>query len=196
MKKRQEKKHNRKHFKLDTFPAPIKKMALEMLETPTMTYMQVQKALHKEGYPISISSLSRYYADYKKVAQQYIEAREKMQVLVDEVKKNPSLDYAQVANNLVMQKLLKLVSTSTDEVLLDGINLAQATKALADLQKAMVQVEKHNKEYAKGVEEAAARIEVLVNDKLGNDPVIQERLAAIIKEVKTKLIEEHKEGGK
>ncbi|WP_113674070.1 phage protein Gp27 family protein [Vallitalea guaymasensis] len=196
MKKRQEKKHNRKHFKLDTFPAPIKKMALEMLETPTMTYMQVQKALAKEGYPISISSLSRYYADYKKLAQQYIEAREKMQVLVDEVKKNPSLDYAQVANNLVMQKLLKLVSTSTDDVLMEGINLAQATKALAELQKAIVQVEKHNKQYEQGVEEAAARIELKVNEKLGNDPIIKERLAEIIEDVKSNLIKENKEGGK
>jgi len=147
-------KKNRRHYKVEAFPEPIRE-AINRALVQGVTYEELVKRIAAEGYDIGKSSLHRYGSQFLQKLERVRLVREQAQAVVKEAGPE-SLDMqdaiSQLAVHQIAEALLEM-GVVTDEP------LHKLANAFANLQRSDVMRERFKADFARKAEKAVANIE-------------------------------------
>lgn len=177
-------KRNRRHFKVEQLAC--RQMVDQML-AQGYTYEDIVTAVRDQGEMITAASLSRYHGSFERIAETITQTREQMKVLIDAVREQPNTELAEVANQVMMQGLLRRVATAQDEF--GSLPLDKAGRLIANLERSAVAREKLKFEFDKGVSVATQKIKAQLQEELKGNPELFARLTEQIEQIESELTE-------
>ena len=110
-----ERRRTRVNSTIDRLPDDIKgRLDLKLTDTAN-TYEELSAWLKEEGYEISKSAIGRYAIRSTQAAQRVAETLQRTQVIAQAVATRPDLDYTKAASMVLMDGLMRRVSTAEDD---------------------------------------------------------------------------------
>lgn len=125
------------------------------------TYAQIAEILKSEGIETSRSAVARKIKNWKEVAEKYRQAREQVKALVEAIKEQPNTELAEVANELLLQKILEEI-VEIEEI--EG-SPYQLVQMLAKLSRAQTDIARVKMQYMERAKKAAEKIEETLKEK-------------------------------
>jgi hypothetical protein len=172
----------RRHYKVEELTC--RQMVDEMLANGH-TYEAIAEAVREVGESIGKSSVARYHSAWDQVTERIAKTREQMKVLIDAVRDQPGTDLAEVANQVMMQGLLSRIARAEDDF--EKLDLVDAGRLVATLERSGVQRERLKLQYDKGVTVAVETIMSELRMALADMPEVMSVLAAKLEHVKAEL---------
>ena len=136
---------------IDRLPDDLRLRLDSKLMDNTNTFIELSAWLKDEGYEISKSAIGRYSRRTNAAAQRVAETIQKTQAIAQAVEAHPELDYTRAASMVLMDGLMRRVSTAEDEF--DEMPLDKAGRLIASLSR--------NATYEKRVRKAELAFEQL-----------------------------------
>lgn len=164
--------------KLDKYGAEVVEEVIALWQNG-YTYEEIANILTDKGYKISRSAVARKIKNWKEVAAQYRQAREQVQALIDAIREQPNTELAEVANELLLQKILEEI-VRIENIEGDPVTLVSMLSKLTRAQTSIARIKMQFMERAK---KAAEKIEQTLKAK-NIDPetlaIIKEQVYGIV----------------
>ena len=110
-----QRQRTRVRSKIDELPEELKEKVNALLRDTSNTYIDISLFLQQEGYEISKSSIGRYALRSSAAMERLQKAQEQAKALAEVLKKNPDIDYAEPAMQMMLGELTTRMATAQEE---------------------------------------------------------------------------------
>lgn len=172
--------------KITALPENIKEqLDVQLLDTAN-TYEDITRWLKSQGYDISKSAVGRYAIRANQAAQRVVETLERTKQLAAAVEKNPDMDYTKASRVVLMDALMRRVSTAEDEF--EDMPLDKAGRLIASLSRVNVYEEKVKRDYKTKTELAFDALEADLMKAIKADPQLTKELHAVLTKARERIL--------
>ena len=172
--------------KITALPDDIKDQLDVMLLDTANTYDETAIWLKSLGYEISKSAVGRYAIRANQAAQRIAETIEQTTKLAEAAEKYPKLDFTKASRMVLMDGLLKRVSTAEEDY--NEMPLDKAGRLIASLSRVGVYEQKTLRDYKTKTEMAFEALEADLMKAIKADPVLSRELHAVLSKARDMII--------
>lgn len=181
-----ERQRTRINSKIDQLPEDIRLQVDEMIIDTTITYQEISEWLESQGVEIGKSSIGRYALRTNSATQRLIEAQRQTEALVNVIKRNPDVDYTDAGLLMLMDGLVKKISTAEEEF--DNLPLDKAGRLITAISRTKVYKDRVKQDMKKKVELAFEGMESEIMKAIKADPTLAKELKAVLEKAKEKMM--------
>lgn len=178
-------KKTRVYSRYDSLPAMIRELIDERINNPMITYQDIAIEVNELGYEISKSSIGRHallrHKNNQALKLRIEVAKEQARIATEMTKDTGVAGYAKGAINIVMAEVVNRV-LSADVTEYDDMDMGEVLKAMSRLVKDMTQLAQFELNQDKGKKAALAELEALVENYLGDEPELKDKIMAKVME--------------
>lgn len=178
-------RRTRVNSKISQLPDEVKEQLDGLLLDTSNSYEDITQWLIAQGYEVSKSSVGRYAIRANEATQRVVEALEKTKAIIQAVEKNPDIDYTKASRIVMMDGLLKKVSTADEEFL--EMPIDKAGRLIASLSRAEVYDQKAKRDWKDKMEIALDGFEVELMEKIKSDKELSKDVATMLKRIRDKI---------
>lgn len=131
MSEKGERRRTRVSSSIDKLPDDIKGQLDVRLMDNTISFIELSEWLKSEGHEISKSAIGRYSRRSTAAAQRVAETLQHTRAIAQAVEAHPELDYTKAASMVLMDGLMRRVSSAEEEF--DELPLDKAGRLIASL---------------------------------------------------------------
>ena len=184
--KDQKRRRTRVSSSIDRLPPELKTQLDMKLTDTSNTYVELAEWLKAEGYDISKSAIGRYAIRSSKAAERVAETLQRTAAIAQAVEAHPDLDYTSAASMVLMDGLMRRVSTAEDEFA--EMPLDKAGRLIASLARNATYERKVKAELKKKAELAFEQMEAELLGLIKQDPELAAELRAVIAKAREKVL--------
>ena len=171
---------------IDRLPDDLRLQLDSRLMDNTNTFIELSAWLKDEGYEISKSAIGRYSRRTNAAAQRVAETIQKTRAIAQAVEAHPELDYTRAASMVLMDGLMRRVSTAEDEF--EEMPLDKAGRLIASLSRNATYEKRVRQEMKKKAELAFEQLEVELMAAIKQHPELAGELHDVLARAKEKVI--------
>ena len=171
---------------IDRLPPELKTQLDMKLTDTSNTYVELAEWLKAEGYDISKSAIGRYAIRSSKAAERVAETLQRTAAIAQAVEAHPDLDYTSAASMVLMDGLMRRVSTAEDEFA--EMPLDKAGRLIASLARNATYERKVKADLKKKAELAFEQMEAELLGLIKQDPALAAELSAVIAKAREKVL--------
>lgn len=186
MSKGGERRRTRVSSTIDKLPDGIKGQLDGKLMDTANTYEELAQWLGTEGYEISKSAIGRYAIRTTQAAQRVAETLQRTQAIAQAVEAHPDLDYTRAASMVLMDGLMRKVSTAEDEFM--EMPLEKAGKLVASLSRNATYEKRTKAELKKKAELAFEQMETELMTAIKQHPELVGELHDVLARAREKVL--------
>ncbi|MPN12927.1 hypothetical protein SDC9_160247 [bioreactor metagenome] len=183
-----ERARTRINSKIDQLPEDIKSRIDEMIIDTTITYQEISDWINQQGFEISKSSVGRYAMRTTAAVARLMEAQKQTEALVNVVKRNPDVDYTDAGLMILMDGLVKKLTTAEEEF--DNMPLDKAGRLITAISRTKVYKDRVKHDMKKKVELAFEGMEIDLMYAIKSDPALANQLKAVLEKAKEKMMQD------
>lgn len=183
-----ERRRTRVNSKIGRLPPEIKAQVDEMLDDNSITFQEVSDWLKAQEFDISKGAVGRYSIRMNKAAQRVAENLEQTKHILDRIERNPDIDPAKAAQAVMMDGLMRRMSTAEDDFL--ELPLDKAGRLLASFRRVGVAERKLTFEMRSKIDLAFEELEHQLMDAIKSDPALAAQLRDILAKAKEKMVDD------
>ena len=183
-----QRQRTRVRSKIDELPEELKEKVNALLRDTSNTYIDISLFLQQEGYEISKSSIGRYALRSSAAMERLQKAQEQAKALAEVLKKNPDMDYAEPAMQMMLGELTTRIATAQeewDEMPLDKIGRLVIAASRTDTYKKKAKQDMKNK-----TQIAFEKMEAEILKTIKTDEHLAAQLHAILTQAKEKMVQD------
>ena len=184
--KDQKRRRTRVSSSIDRLPPELKTQLDMKLTDTSNTYVELAEWLKAEGYDISKSAIGRYAIRSSKAAERVAETLQRTAAIAQAVEAHPDLDYTSAASMVLMDGLMRRVSTAEDEFA--EMPLDKAGRLIASLARNATYERKVKADLKKKAELAFEQMEAELLGLIKQDPELAAELRAVIAKAREKVL--------
>lgn len=184
--KDQKRRRTRVSSSIDRLPPELKTQLDMKLTDTSNTYVELAEWLKAEGYDISKSAIGRYAIRSSKAAERVAETLQRTAAIAQAVEAHPDLDYTSAASMVLMDGLMRRVSTAEDEFA--EMPLDKAGRLIASLARNATYERKVKADLKKKAELAFEQMEAELLGLIKQDPALAAELRAVIAKAREKVL--------
>ena len=184
--KDQKRRRTRVSSSIDRLPPELKTQLDMKLTDTSNTYVELAEWLKAEGYDISKSAIGRYAIRSSKAAERVAETLQRTAAIAQAVEAHPDLDYTSAASMVLMDGLMRRVSTAEDEFA--EMPLDKAGRLIASLARNATYEKKVRADLKKKAELAFDQMEAELLGLIKQDPALAAELSAVIAKAREKVL--------
>lgn len=184
--KDQKRRRTRVSSSIDRLPPELKTQLDMKLTDTSNTYVELAEWLKAEGYDISKSAIGRYALRSSKAAERVAETLQRTAAIAQAVEAHPDLDYTSAASMVLMDGLMRRVSTAEDEFA--EMPLDKAGRLIASLARNATYERKVKADLKKKAELAFEQMEAELLGLIKQDPELAAELRAVIAKAREKVL--------
>ena len=184
--KEQKRRRTRVSSSIDRLPPELKTQLDMKLTDTSNTYVELAEWLKAEGYDISKSAIGRYAIRSSKAAERVAETLQRTAAIAQAVEAHPDLDYTSAASMVLMDGLMRRVSTAEDEFA--EMPLDKAGRLIASLARNATYERKVKADLKKKAELAFEQMEAELLGLIKQDPALAAELSAVIAKAREKVL--------
>lgn len=184
--KGQKRRRTRVSSSIDRLPPELKTQLDMKLTDTSNTYVELAEWLKAEGYDISKSAIGRYAIRSSKAAERVAETLQRTAAIAQAVEAHPDLDYTSAASMVLMDGLMRRVSTAEDEFA--EMPLDKAGRLIASLARNATYERKVKADLKKKAELAFEQMEAELLGLIKQDPALAAELRAVIAKAREKVL--------
>lgn len=184
--KNQKRRRTRVSSSIDRLPPELKTQLDMKLTDTSNTYVELAEWLKAEGYDISKSAIGRYAIRSSKAAERVAETLQRTAAIAQAVEAHPDLDYTSAASMVLMDGLMRRVSTAEDEFA--EMPLDKAGRLIASLARNATYERKVKADLKKKAELAFEQMEAELLGLIKQDPALAAELSAVIAKAREKVL--------
>ena len=184
--KDQKRRRTRVSSSIDRLPPELKTQLDMKLTDTSNTYVELAEWLKAEGYDISKSAIGRYAIRSSKAAERVAETLQRTAAIAQAVEAHPDLDYTSAASMVLMDGLMRRVSTAEDEFA--EMPLDKAGRLIASLARNATYERKVKADLKKKAELAFEQMEAELLGLIKQDPELAAELSAVIAKAREKVL--------
>lgn len=171
---------------IDRLPDNIRgQLDLKLMDN-TNTFVELSAWLKEEGYEISKSAIGRYSRRSTVAAQRVAETLQRTQAIAQAVEAHPELDYTKAASMVLMDGLMRRVSTAEEEF--EEIPLDKAGRLIASLSRNATYEKKVRQELKKKAELAFDQMEAELMAKVKQYPDLAAQLRDVLARARERVV--------
>lgn len=183
---KQERRKTRVSSTIDRLPDDVKtELDLRLADTAN-TFRELSEWLKEEGYEISKSAIGRYSRRSTKAAQRVAETLQRTQVIAQAVEAHPELDYTKAASMVLMDGLMRRVSTAEEEF--DELPLDKAGRLIASLSRNATYEKRVRQEMKRKAELAFEQMEAELLEKVKQYPDLAAQLRDVLERARERVV--------
>ncbi|WP_032122031.1 phage protein Gp27 family protein [Clostridium amazonitimonense] len=183
-----ERQRTRITSKVDQLPEDVRLQVDEMIIDTTVTYQEISEWLQEKGFEVSKSSIGRYALRTTAATQRLIEAQRQTEALVNVIKKNPDVDYTDAGLLMLMDGLVKKISTAEEEF--DNLPLDKAGRLITSISRTKVYKDRVKQDMKKKVELAFEGMESEIMNMIKADAALAKELKTVLEKAKEKMMQD------
>lgn len=183
-----ERARTRINSKVDSLPDDIRAKVDEMLVDTSNTYQEIADWVKSQGHDVSKSSVGRYAMRTTAATQRLIEAQKQTEALVSVVKRNPDIDYTDAGLMMLMDGLVKKLTTAEEEF--DRMPLDKAGRLITAISRTKVYKDRVKQDMKKKVELAFQGMESELMAAIKSDPELTKELKSVLEKAKEKMMQD------
>ena len=183
-----ERSRTRINSKVDSLPDDIRYQVDEMIIDTNNTYQEIADWLVEQGFEVSKSSVGRYAMRTTGATQRLIEAQKQTEALVNVIKRNPDIDYTDAGLMMLMDGLVKKLSTAEEEF--DNMPLDKAGRLITAISRTKVYKDRVKQDMKKKVELAFQGMESELMNAIKSDPTLAKELKSVLERAKEKMMKD------
>lgn len=172
--------------KITQLPVNIQDQVDAMIRDSSNTYADISDWLKEQGFTISKSAVGRYALHVNRAAQRVIETLERTKAIADAVENNPDMDYTKASRILMMEGLVRRVSTAEDDFL--QMPLDKAGRLIDSLSRTEAYEQKVRYDMRRKAELAFEQLETELMDAIKQDQALADELASILSRAREKVL--------
>lgn len=184
--KDQKRRRTRVSSSIDRLPPELKTQLDMKLTDTSNTYVELSEWLKAEGYDISKSAIGRYAIRSSKAAERVAETLQRTAAIAQAVEAHPDLDYTSAASMVLMDGLMRRVSTAEDEF--NEMPLDKAGRLIASLARNATYEKKVRAELKKKAELAFDQMEAELLGLIKQDAALAAELSSVIAKAREKVL--------
>lgn len=184
--KDQKRRRTRVSSSIDRLPPELKTQLDMKLTDTSNTYVELSEWLKAEGYDISKSAIGRYAIRSSKAAERVAETLQRTAAIAQAVEQHPDLDYTSAASMVLMDGLMRRVSTAEDEF--NEMPLDKAGRLIASLARNATYEKKVRAELKKKAELAFDQMEAELLGLIKQDAALAAELSSVIAKAREKVL--------
>lgn len=184
--KDQKRRRTRVSSSIDRLPPELKTQLDMKLTDTSNTYVELAEWLKAEGHDISKSAIGRYAIRSSKAAERVAETLQRTAAIAQAVEAHPDLDYTSAASMVLMDGLMRRVSTAEDEF--NEMPLDKAGRLIASLARNATYERKVKADLKKKAELAFEQMEAELLGLIKQDPELTSELSAVIAKAREKVL--------
>ena len=171
---------------IDKLPEDVHRQVDYLIADSTNTYDEIIAWLKGEGYTISKSALSRYVRRTAKVADRVADTIQRTQAIAQAVEEHPDLDYTKAASMVLMDGLMRRVSTAEDDFL--EMPLDKAGRLIASLSRNATYEKRTRADLKKKAELAFDQMEAELMAAIRQHPELSGELHDVLARAREKVL--------
>lgn len=183
-----ERSRSRITCKIDQLPENIRLKIDEMIIDTTCTYQEISIWAKEQGYEVSKSAVGRYAMRTTAATQRLIEAQRQTEALVNVVKRNPDVDYTDAGLMMLMDGLVKKLTTAEEEF--DNMPLDKAGRLITAISRTKIYKDRVKLDMRKKVDLAFQGMEADIMAAIKAQPEIAAELKAVLEKAKEKMMQD------
>ena len=184
--KDQKRRRTRVSSSIDRLPPELKTQLDMKLTDTSNTYVELAEWLKAEGYDISKSAIGRYAIRSSKAAERVAETLQRTAAIAQAVEAHPDLDYTSAASMVLMDGLMRRVSTAEDEFA--EMPLDKAGRLIASLARNATYERKVKADLKKKAELAFEQMEAELLGLIKQDAALAAELSSVIAKAREKVL--------
>lgn len=184
--KDQKRRRTRVSSSIDRLPPELKTQLDMKLTDTSNTYVELSEWLKAEGYDISKSAIGRYAIRSSKAAERVAETLQRTAAIAQAVEAHPDLDYTSAASMVLMDGLMRRVSTAEDEF--NEMPLDKAGRLIASLARNATYEKKVRADLKKKAELAFDQMEAELLGLIKQDAALAAELSSVIAKAREKVL--------
>lgn len=184
--KDQKRRRTRVSSSIDRLPPELKAQLDMKLTDTSNTYVELSDWLKAEGYDISKSAIGRYAIRSSKAAERVAETLQRTAAIAQAVEAHPDLDYTSAASMVLMDGLMRRVSTAEDEF--NEMPLDKAGRLIASLARNATYEKKVRADLKKKAELAFDQMEAELLGLIKQDAALAAELSSVIAKAREKVL--------
>lgn len=184
--KDQKRRRTRVSSSIDRLPPELKTQLDMKLTDTSNTYVELSDWLKAEGYDISKSAIGRYAIRSSKAAERVAETLQRTAAIAQAVEAHPDLDYTSAASMVLMDGLMRRVSTAEDEF--NEMPLDKAGRLIASLARNATYEKKVRADLKKKAELAFDQMEAELLGLIKQDAALAAELSSVIAKAREKVL--------
>lgn len=184
--KNQQRRRTRVSSSIDRLPPELKTQLDMKLTDTSNTYVELAEWLKAEGYDISKSAIGRYAIRSSKAAGRVAETLQRTAAIAQAVEQHPDLDYTSAASMVLMDGLMRRVSTAEDEF--NEMPLDKAGRLIASLARNATYEKKVRADLKKKAELAFDQMEAELLGLIKQDAALAAELSSVIAKAREKVL--------
>lgn len=182
----EERRQTRVCSSIDRLPSEVKLELDGMLLNNANSYMDIVEWLNEQGYEISHSAVGRYALRSNRAAQRVAETIQRTQAIAAAVENYPGLDYSKAASMVLMDGLMRKVSTADEEFL--ELPLDKAGRLIASLSRNATYEQRVRQDMKKKAELAFEQMEAELMSTIKQDKALADALRDILARAREKVL--------
>lgn len=183
---------NRSHSKIDNLPTSLREAINDAIVNKRMTYEQITSMIHEAGHrDISSKSVARYGKKFSEKLESITRAKEQAKAII-ESSAGSKLDMAEASSTMALHLLMNMLANTEDGKV--DKNAIAGMQALASLERSAVSREKLRYQFNKGVDAAAEKIKLELQEVLKTEPELLGKILEILERVEKQAKEENMKG--
>lgn len=171
---------------IDKLPEEIRGKIDYLIADSTNTYDEIIAWIKGEGYTISKSALPRYVRRTSKIANRVADTLQRTQAIAQAVEEHPDLDYTKAASMVLMDGLMRRVSTAEEDFL--EMPLDKAGRLIATLSRNATYEKRTRAELKKKAELAFDQMEADLMDAIRQHPELSGELHDVLARAREKVL--------
>ncbi len=183
-----ERSRTRINSKIDALPDEIREQIDDMIIDTNNTYQEIADWVTGQGYEVSKSSVGRYAIRTTGATQRLIEAQKQTEALVGVIKKNPDIDYTDAGLMMLMDGLVKKLSTAEEEF--DNMPLDKAGRLITAISRTKAYKDRVKQDMKKKVELAFQELENQLMTAIKSDRTLAKELKSVLERAKEKMVQD------
>lgn len=183
---KQQRRRTRVSSTIDRLPPEVKAQLDGKLADTSNTYVELSEWLKAEGYDISKSAIGRYAIRSSKAAERVAETLQRTAAIAKAVEAHPDLDYTSAASMVLMDGLMRRVSTAEDEF--QEMPLDKAGRLIASLARNATYEKKVKTDLKKKIELAFEEMQAELLGLIKQDPELAAELSSVLARAREKVL--------
>lgn len=181
-----ERRRTRVSSSVDKLPDDIRAQLDAKLADTSNTYVELSVWLDNEGYKISKSAIGRYAIRTTHAAQRLAETLQRTRVIAKAVEEHPDLDFTKAGEILMVDGLMRRISTAEDEF--EEMPLEKAGQLMATFSRNATYEKRVRQEMKKKMELAFDQMELDLLAKVKQHPDLSAELRDLLVRTREKVL--------
>lgn len=176
----------RRSSKIARLPPEVRREVDDRIADSPITFQETSDWLKEQGFDISHGAVGRYAICMGKAAQRVADNLEQTKLILERIERNPEIDPAKAAQAVMMDGLMRRMSTAEDDFM--ELPLDKAGRLLASFRRVGVAERKLTFDMRGKLDLAFEELEHQLMDAIKNDPALSVQLREILTKAKEKMI--------